>query len=56
MRNVQRKGPKVVAAPKEVRNAPMVVPLLLGGARSCVIAMAVGAKAAKLTAWKILMG
>ena len=46
----------MVATPKEVRNAPMVVPLLLGGARSCVIAMAVGAKAARIMAWKILMG
>ncbi len=46
----------VVAAPTEVRNVPMVVPRLFGGARSCVIARAVGAKAARVRAWKMRMG
>lgn len=46
----------MAATPIEVRNVPMVVPLLFGGARSCVIAMAVGAKAARMMAWKILIG
>jgi len=46
----------MVAIPKEVRNFPMVSPLLPGGARSRVIASAVGAKAASVRAWKILIG
>jgi len=53
---VHRKGPMVVATPTDVRNVPMVAPLLFGGARSCVIARAVGAKAARMRAWKILIG
>ena len=53
---MHRKGPKVVATPMLVRNVPMVVPLLFGGASSCVIASAVGAKAASMRAWRILIG
>lgn len=45
-----------MAAPKEVRNFPIVSPLLPGGARSCAMAKAVGAKAASVKAWKILIG
>lgn len=46
----------MVATPKDVRYFPMVTPLLLGGAKSCAIARAVGAKAARIKAWKILVG
>jgi hypothetical protein len=53
---VHKKGPKVVATPTDVRNAPMVLPLFPGGARSCVIVRTVGAKAARVRAWKILIG
>jgi hypothetical protein len=50
IRNVQRKGPKVDVTPTEVRYTPIVVPLLPRGARSCVIAIAVGAYAARTRA------
>lgn len=40
----------------EVRNFPIVSPLLPSGARSCVRAKAVGRKAASVIAWKILIG
>ncbi len=40
----------MAATPILVRNVPMVVPLLFGGASSCVIARAVGAKAARTSA------
>ena len=40
----------------DVRNVPIVVPLFFSGARLCVIDMAVGAKAARISAWKILVG
>ena len=49
-RKVQRSGPKVAATPTDVRNVPIVVPRLFGGAKSCVIVRAVGAKAAKMRA------
>lgn len=47
---MHKKGPKVAATPIDVRNVPMVVPRLFGGARSCAIARAVGAKAARMRA------
>lgn len=53
---MHRKGPKVVATPIDVKNFPKVSPRLPGGARSCVIARAVGAKAASVRAWKIRIG
>lgn len=56
MRKVHRNGPIMVAIPKEVRNFPIVSPLLPEGARSRIIARAVGAKAAITRAWKILIG
>ena len=46
----------MVANPMDVRYFPMVTPLLLGGAKSRTIARAVGPKAAKIKAWKILIG
>jgi len=46
----------MAAIPKDVRNFPIVSPLLPGGARSRVIARAVGAKAASVRAWNILIG
>ena len=53
---MHRNGPSMVAIPKEVRNFPMVSPLLPGGARSRAIPRAVGTKAASVRAWKILIG
>ena len=53
---MHKNGPKVVATPMDVRNFPKVSPRLPGGARSCAIARAVGAKAARKRAWKILIG
>ena len=53
---MQRKGPTVVATPTDVRYVPMVVARLFGGASSCVMARAMGAKAARVTAWKMRMG
>ena len=46
----------VLATPMEVRYVPIVVALLLAGARSCVMARAVGAKAASVRAWNMRMG
>ena len=53
---MHRKGPIGPATPIDVRYVPMVVALLFGGARSCVMARAVGAKAAKMRAWKMRIG
>ena len=53
---MQRKGPRAMAIPMDVRNVPMVVPRLPAGARSWVMARAVGAKAARVRAWKMRMG
>ena len=46
----------MLATPMDVRYVPIVVALLLGGARSCVMARAVGANAARVRAWNIRMG
>ena len=50
MRKVHRNGPSMVATPMEVSNFPIVSPRLPGGARSKVIEITVGAKAASTRA------
>lgn len=45
-----------MATPIAVKNFPMVSPRLPRGARSNVIEITVGAKTARIRAWKILIG
>lgn len=53
---MQRKGPRAVATPMDVRNVPIAVPRLFGGDRFWTMERAVGAKAARVRAWKMRIG
>ncbi len=53
---MHKNGPSIVAIPKDVRNFPIVSPILPDGAKSRVMASAVGTNAARVMAWKTLIG